>query len=128
MSNWEEQVRQNAIAIQKIIGDALGILDLPTNSNLQGTDWAVVWSNANNRLEKVLVSTLTANLGWIWINGYYLSKGVGNVDLNALEVGDEVYYKKIDNNGDPITLVGHTYNGPDEDLESSYTQNQSISI
>lgn len=126
MSNWENQVRENAAAIQKIITDAQEVLQLPTNTNLAVGDWIVVWSIANSRLEKLSVNSIKfSSPGWIWNVDYWMVKGTGtNVDL--LEVDDEVYFRKITNAGDPITLIGFTYNGGDEQLQTSYTQNQAL--
>jgi hypothetical protein len=63
------------------------------------------------------------------INGCMVRKpNLLTSDLNILEVGDEVYFKKITNGGDPVTLIGHTYDGGDEQLFENYTQNQSIEI
>jgi hypothetical protein len=126
MSNWENQVRENAAAIQKIITDAQEVLQLPTNTNLAVLDWIVVWSVANSRLEKLSVNSIKfSSPGWIWNVNYWMVKGTGtNVDV--LEVDDEVYFRKITNAGDPITLIGFTYNGGDEQLQTSYTQNQAL--
>lgn len=60
---------------------------------------------------------------------YFVRKAnLETANANALEIGDEVYFRKITNDGDPKTLIGHTYNGGDEQLLASYTQNQSIEI
>jgi hypothetical protein len=58
-------------------------------------------------------------------------KMTGNTDYSLIESGDEVLYKKITNNGDPVTLLGHTYDpdsigGLDKQLKSSYRQLQII--
>jgi len=68
--------------------------------------------------------------GLVPINGeYYVRKAnLALSDINVLEIGDEVYFKKITNSGDPKTLIGHTYNGGDDQEFASYTQNQSIEI
>ena len=52
----------------------------------------------------------------------------GKTNLKTLEIGDEVYFKKISNNGNPMTLIGHTYLGGDQELRESYQQNQTIDI
>ena len=107
--------------------------ELPTATTVLGSDWAIIWNNANQRAEKIPISTIQASTGWLWIEDSYVEKGAGNESLTTLEDGDIVYFKKITNAGDPITLVGHTYDpnavgGLDKELETSYELLQSISV
>lgn len=112
--------------VLSILAESKSVLDLPTATNIQGTDWAVVWNVAAGRAEKVRISSISSASPWIWIDGSFVEKDAGNVDNTALEANDVVYFKQITNAGDPITLIGHTYNGGDAQLELSYTQNQVI--
>lgn len=64
---------------------------------------------------------------WITIDDSFVEKITG-INQTILEIDDIVYFKKITNNGDPLTLVGQTYIGGNDQLRSSYTQNQSIDI
>jgi len=117
----------NAIdEVLSILASSKTVLELPTATNPVATDWAVIWNTINNRAEKVPYALISGASNWVWIDNSQVEKGVGNTDLENLEVGDEVYFKKITNGGDPVTLVGHTYDGGDEELEASYTQNQAI--
>lgn len=101
--------------------------ELPTATNLVGTDWALIWNNTNQRLEKIAVSAIQSTAGWLWIDGSFVEKGAGNTDTANLEDGDVVYFKSIANAGDPLTLVGYTLdNAASPDVITSYTQNQAI--
>jgi hypothetical protein len=62
------------------------------------------------------------------VEGSQVLKLTSNDDLDVLEAGDEVYWKKIANGGDPLTLIGQTYDGGDKTLRASYTQNQAIDM
>jgi len=63
---------------------------------------------------------------WKNIEGSWVEKDIANVSETVLEVGDLVYFKKISNGTDPLTLVGQTYDGGDKQLRASYTQTQAI--
>ncbi|MEL4307435.1 hypothetical protein [Joostella sp. CR20] len=45
----------------------------------------------------------------------------GGNTLDSLQVGDRVWFKKVDDNGTEITLEGHKYNGGDATLYASYS-------
>jgi hypothetical protein len=109
-----------------ILANSKNILDLPTATNIQLTDWAVVWNVNTERAEKVRISQIPGVSAWIWIEDSFVEKGSGNLDKALLEANDIVYFKKITNAGDPITLIGHTYDGGDKQLQTSYTQNQAL--
>lgn len=75
--------------------------------------------------EKLLDLSVFGN--WKFIEGSFVEKAVGNLSETILEINDIVYFKKITNGADPLTLIGHTYNGgADKTLRASYTQNQAI--
>lgn len=82
--------------------------------------------------KKVDILSLLSQAGafgdWIYINDSFVEKGSGNTNQTVLETNDIVYFKKITNSGSPLTLVGQTYNGGDDQVRTSYTQNQSIDI
>jgi len=112
--------------VLSILASSKSILDLPTASNPLSTDWAVIWNNTAERAEKIRLSSISSASPWVWIENSFVVKDAGNFDNTALETNDKVYFKQISNSGDPLTLVGHTYNGGDKTLETSYTQNQAI--
>lgn len=113
--------------VLSILANSKNVLELPTATAKNGADWAIIWNVAAERAEKINVSVLTgAAGGWIWIEGSNVEKAVGNFDLTTLEVGDEVYFKKIANGSDPVTLVGWQYNGGDKTLVSGYDLIQTI--
>lgn len=117
----------NAIdEVLSILADSKTVLELPTATSPIAADWAIIWNTASGRLEKVPYSLISGASNWVWIDGSQVEKGIGNNDLTILEIGDEIYFKKITNAGDPLTLVGQTYDGGDKQLEASYTQNQAI--
>lgn len=63
---------------------------------------------------------------FVSVSGALLKKDAANSNSLALENGDLVLWKEITNNGEPITLFGYTYNGGDEQLETSYSLNNEI--
>jgi hypothetical protein len=112
--------------ILSILAESKTILDLPTAANPLSTDWAIIWNNTSKRAEKVRLSSISSSSPWVWIDGSFVDKHASNFDNTILEANDIVYFKQIDNLGDPLTLIGHTYLGGDATLETSYEQNQSI--
>lgn len=78
--------------------------------------------------EAVLPTSVSAFGNWKFIEGSFVEKGSGKTSTTVLEPTDDVYFKKITNAGDPLTLIGHTYDGGDTQLRTSYTQNQVIDI
>lgn len=102
------------------------ILELPTASSIQSTDWLIFYNVNTAQAEKIQASQLTGAGFWLIIEGSLVIKDAGNTDITTLEINDEVYLKKITNETDPITLFGHTYIGGDKQLETSYQQNQAI--
>ena len=112
--------------VLSILNNSKTMDELPTATALVGTDWAIIWNVALDRAEKISVSTISGVGGWSWIEGSNVEKASTNFDTTTLEIGDEVYFKKITNNSDPVTLVGWTYNGGDKQLIASYSQNQAI--
>jgi len=114
--------------VLSILAESKSVLELPTATNPIAADWAIVWNTALGRAEKVAYSTISGATNWIWIDDSWVEKTVGNTDLTTLEANDNVYFKKITNGGDPLTLIGHTYDGGDAQLRASYTQNQVIDI
>lgn len=78
------------------------------------------------------VLQLLAELGmfgdWLYIGDSFVEKGAGNTSKTVLEINDIVFFKKITNLSDPLTLIGQTYDGGDDQLRANYTQNQSIDI
>ncbi len=109
--------------VLSILADSKTVLELPLATSPVAADWSMVWNTSLGRLERVPYNGAS---NWVWIDGSQVEKGAGNTDRTLLEVNDEVYFKKITNSGDPLTLVGHTYDGGDKQLEASYTQNQAI--
>lgn len=104
-------------------------LELPTaTAPPAATDWLIFWNVNSGRFEKVQASQVTGASTWIWVEDSWIVKIGGNIDTTLLEGGDEVYFKKITNAGDPLTLLGHTYDSGDKQLRTSYTQNQAIDI
>lgn len=59
------------------------------------------------------------------VDNYMIRKADGNVS-DSLQSGDEVFFRVITNNGDPVLLIGQTYIGGDEQLRSSYEQQTTI--
>lgn len=110
-------------------------------------DHAYTWTCVRNGLLEVYAyigtkpkylgqSQQTANIadfkllykGLSYIEDCFVRKANLNPDLTKIEENDKVYHKSIPNNGDPIILMGHTYKGPDRDVETSYLQETSYSI
>jgi hypothetical protein len=112
--------------VLSILASSKSILELPTASNPLSTEWAIIWNNTTNRAEKVRLSSIIKEFTWIWIELSFVEKDTGNTDELVLEVNDIVWFKKITNAGDPLTLVGFTYIGGDKQLLSSYEQQQAI--
>ena len=112
--------------ILSYLANSKSVDQLPTASALPTTGYIPFYNPLTSQLEKISAAQFGGIGAWKWIADSWVDKGSGNTDLDALEIGDEVYFKKINNGGDRLTLVGFTYDGPDPDLESSYTQNQVI--
>ena len=68
------------------------------------------------------------SFGMLWIEDCFVRKAFGNSNITLIEANDEVHFKKITNAGDPLMLVGQTYDGGDKQLRTSYTQNNAIDI
>ena len=121
MSSWDE--------VLSILAGSKSFLEIPTATGLPAaTDWFIFWNVTSQRVEKIHTTQITGFPGWVWIDSYWVQKGSGNTDLTILETDDEVYFRKITNGSDPLTLMGQTYDGGDEQLRSNYTQNQVIDI
>jgi len=123
----------NAIdQVLSILAASKTILEIPTATALPAsTDWFIFWNVTAARIEKIHSTQVSGFPGWVWIDSYWVQKGSGNTDLTALEINDEVYFRKITNAGDPLTLMGQTWDGGDaaaEQLRVNYTQNQAIDI
>lgn len=115
--------------VLSILANSKSILQLPTATVAPAaTDWFVFWNVTTQRAEKIESTKVSGFPGWVWIDSYWVQKGSGNTDLTVLETGDEVYFRKITNGTDPITLMGQSWDGGDEQLRSNYTQNQVIDV
>ena len=68
----------------------------------------------------------TTSYGMLWIEDCFVRKAFGNSNITIIEVNDEVHFKKIANTGDPLMLIGQTYDGGDKQLRTSYTQNNAV--
>lgn len=103
------------------------IMELPPASDIPSTGWMIFYNPATLQVERVQIGQLSAFGNWLFIDGSFVEKAGGNTDTTALESGDTVWFKPI-TNGATLneTLVGHTYDGGDTDLNGSYTQNQTI--
>jgi hypothetical protein len=67
--------------------------------------------------------------GFVFAEGCLVRKANGNLNKDLIEIGDEVYFKSITNAGEPLLLMGHTYNGNvDKQLRGSYVQNNTLEI
>jgi hypothetical protein len=135
MGQYEDQIIANANAIQQIINQAKLIPQLPDLDETLGVNSEIPIYNTNGvltgkinltELADIIGSIIGVTLGWLWIEGSNVEKDGANSNNSVLEVNDEVYFKKITNAGDPVTLVGWTYNGGDKQLITSYSQNQAI--
>jgi hypothetical protein len=135
MGAYEDQIIANANAIQQIINQAKLIPQLPDLDETLGVNAEIPIYDTNGvvtgkinltELADIIGSIIGVTLGWRWIESSNVEKDGANSNNSVLEVNDEVYFKKITNNGDPVTLVGWTYNGGDKQLITSYSQNQAI--
>ncbi len=71
------------------------------------------------------LTNITSGL-WPVIENCWAEKGAGKTSLSLIEATDIVYFKKITNGTDPMTLVGYTYDGGNKELLASYTLNQTM--
>jgi hypothetical protein len=135
MGAYEDQIIANANAIQTILSNAKSIPQLTDlDGTLNATSEIPVYDNNGTITGRITLSELAEIIGgligvtsgWRWIEGSNVEKDGANSNDSVLEVNDEVYFKKITNGGDPVTLVGWTYNGGDKELITSYSQNQAI--
>ena len=135
MGQYEEQIIANASAIQTIINNARRIPQLADLNNSIDVNSEIpiydVTGSVTGRINITELSDIIGNIigvgvGWKWIEGSNVEKDIGNNNNSLLEINDEVYFKKITNAGDPVTLMGWTYIGGDKQLISSYSLNQSI--
>jgi len=135
MGAYEDQIIANANAIQQIINQAKLIPQLPDLDETLGVNAEIpIYDNTGaltgrinlTELADIIGSIIGATVGWRWIESSNVEKDGSNSNNSVLEVNDVVYFKQITNAGDPVTLVGWTYNGGDKQLISSYSQNQAI--
>lgn len=121
MSSWDE--------VLSILAKSENVLELPTAiSPPAPTDWMIFHNVTAQRIEKIHASQIVGASPWLWVENSFIVKDVGNTDKTLLEANDVVYFKPITNSGDPLTLVGQTYDGGDKQERTSYTQNQVIDI
>ena len=136
MTQFEQDVLDRLTDIQNWI-DEVNAQSKTTNqydeapSDLTGYELRL-YKDGDTISKRKDVLQLLAELGmfgdWLYISDSFVEKGAGNTNKIVLETNDIVYFKKITNNGDPLTLIGQTYNGVDDQLRTNYTQNQSIDI
>lgn len=135
MGAYEDQIIANANAIQQIINQAKLIPQLPDLDETLGVNAEIpIYDNTGSltgrinltELADIIGSIVGATVGWLWIESSNVEKDGSNSNNSVLEVNDVVYFKQITNSGDPVTLVGWTYNGGDKQLITSYSQNQAI--
>lgn len=113
--------------VLSILANSKNVLELPTaTATPQATDWLIFWNVSAARVEKIKMTQVSGFPNWLWIDDAWVAKAVGNTDIENLEANDVVYFKPITNSGDPLTLLGYTYDGGNDQLEASYTQNQAI--
>lgn len=100
------------------------VIDLGTAPDTETGDNARAWAGKSNSNFTELYDSKT---DWKFIASSFVEKGGGNSGA-GLEANDRVYFKKITNNGTPMMLIGHTYNGGDDQIRTNYTQEQTIDI
>lgn len=108
---------------------------VPTATDIQNIDVLYFYNSITLRTESITKAKLLEGaIGlWKYIENSFVEKGAGKVSENVLESTDVVYFKKITNGSDPLTLLGMTYDalevgGLDKQLRTSYTQTQAIDI
>lgn len=113
---------------EEILQASKGILEIPLATGIQPTDLMVFFNFNTQQMESIPVSVLTGLNNWIFIEDSWVDKDTagGNVNISVLEIGDQVYYKKITNGTVPLTINGMTYIGGDKQLATSYRQDQTI--
>lgn len=133
MSQWQEQIITNQQAIQQIIDSAKNINELDDIvSSLNNSDLIAVYKNAGTpkaTLEELKAFVLKEIRPFVFVEGCLVEK-VNTTDYTTIEVGDYVYFKRVNDNGDIVTLIGHTYkntlaNG-DKNDKANYEQEQII--
>lgn len=112
--------------VLSILAESKTVLELPTATSAAATDWAIIWNNDSNKLEKILVSNLTKTGNWLFIEGSWVEKDSGNFNISALEINDLVWFKDVLLGTVTITLLGWRYDGGDKTQKASYTKIKSI--
>ena len=116
-------------ALENIILNSKDGNQIPVAASAASADKFIFYNTTTQQTESITKSKLLEGaIGlWKYIEDSFVEKGAGNVSDNVLEVNDVVYFKKITNGATyNQTLIGHTYDGGDKDLETSYTQNQAM--
>ena len=86
------------------------------------------WGKANAMfLELFDLISLIDTYPFVKVGESFIKKEGTNVTRIELEIGDTILWREISNNGDPIVLMGHTYIGGDQELETSYELTKVIS-
>lgn len=100
------------------------------NSYLQLTDTTDInYTNKENFVPSVNGTALTLeNPNFFKIEAALVTKLTGNINNRLIEIGDVVFFKTIENAGNPLILIGDTYIGGNKQLATSYQKNVALNL